>query len=607
MEHTKKQNIIYFYIGGFAVPPLAWLFMGFYVNIFSLRKIFDISLLLPVVYSIFLGAVFVFLSKYLSDIESALHKKDNKTLYGAQKSITHLPKFYLIAVPVFAVVLPITSEPSITVILTFEFFMEWVFGVFIIFLTSIPFFLLMLGSFENAVQDIPPSSSLTDLNLDSKYFLISIPNIVGTFLVTVSTYILIFLKNDQNPDLIYVLFTKSIVIGLFVIGIFILNYYLLRRQILAPIFKLNDFMNNVILSGGNMNSRISIPNRDEFLTIANNFNRLMEFMRQSVIQIDDTTIDMVNATKRLTQATKKHGYTTNKENEIISEFKKNVNQLKVLYDSLTRDSIQNLNVVNKIYAEIHEINIKTTEIIESMESFTEEIRETMVEAQHGEKSLADMRHNMESLFLVYKDIEEVLGFTNDIAEKINLLSLNASIEAARAGELGIGFSVVAKQIAQLSEDTKKSAIDIQQLLVKSSEKMEAGTDQILSGVQTILTLLNGVQGIENEFGKILFNLKDGMKTYKTLENDGETVRHTESTMANLIASQGDKISSLLDLLGTMDSFSRSNIDSLKELSTTVEHNLHFAVDLQKKVSRFQIKNPGIHSEGIYTPERRNIG
>ncbi len=70
------------------------------------------------------------------------------------------------------------------------------------------------------------------------------------------------------------------------------------------------------------------------------------------------------------------------------------------------------------------------------------------------------RENVEHM----KEVSEVIaGFAkviSGIANKTNILSLNASIEAARAGEHGRGFSVVAQEVQSLANQTKNSSAEI---------------------------------------------------------------------------------------------------------------------------------------------------
>ena len=58
------------------------------------------------------------------------------------------------------------------------------------------------------------------------------------------------------------------------------------------------------------------------------------------------------------------------------------------------------------------------------------------------------------------DITSIVDTINLIAERTNLLSLNASIEAARAGDAGRGFAVVAEEIRNLADRSAKATADI---------------------------------------------------------------------------------------------------------------------------------------------------
>jgi hypothetical protein len=70
-----------------------------------------------------------------------------------------------------------------------------------------------------------------------------------------------------------------------------------------------------------------------------------------------------------------------------------------------------------------------------------------------------------------KKINEIMDLIKNIAGQTNMLGLNAAIEAARAGEMGRGFSVVAEEIRKLSDVSKQTAIQINELTRQIEQSM----------------------------------------------------------------------------------------------------------------------------------------
>ncbi|QOY55871.1 hypothetical protein HUE87_06815 [Candidatus Sulfurimonas marisnigri] len=251
--------------------------------------------------------------------------------------------------------------------------------------------------------------------------------------------------------------------------------------------------------------------------------KLLSNANSGTKEFEDVVHDLINNISLLVEQSSKNKdilYTTNEsiENSFLMT-NKNSERLQITYKVLAELVTSLKNVMSKINAN----SAKQNDAVHAM---------NQLNGQAGE-------------------IIKVINFINKIANQTNLLALNAAIEAARAGQQGLGFSVVADEVKQLANKTKKSLIEI-----------SATTKLITQSISTIgsdLELNSQEISDVSEYTKELVEKADSTKNELT-----KTISASESLILNNHEVK-ENLETLLEGMEIITDYSEKNKKSSEDI------------------------------------------
>ncbi|MCB1176368.1 MAG: nitrate- and nitrite sensing domain-containing protein, partial [Leptospiraceae bacterium] len=193
--------------------------------------------------------------------------------------------------------------------------------------------------------------------------------------------------------------------------------------------------------------------------------------------------------------------TASKIKEIVTSLQKasediaeSVDQIKEISENLNKGAEMQASHTEESSSSIEEISSTISLNFENSEKTNSISAKVSKKAEIGAKTVID---NLESM----KEIVKKTSLIEEIAGQTHILAVNASIEAARAKEHGAGFSVVANEVRQLAENSKRVAGEISNLTSQSLKIAEqAGSlfSEMLPEIQSTAELVEGIHFASEE-------------------------------------------------------------------------------------------------------------
>ena len=333
----------------------------------------------------------------------------------------------------------------------------------------------------------------------------------------------------------------------------------LIKTLLKPLDTLNDVVQELSSSEGDLKQRLQVRSNDEFGQVSRNINKFIEKLHEIVKNSKTISTENASISEELSRTAAEVVRNVDAESKIVLTTKESGIALTQEIESSIKEAKTSQALLKKTQHDISAIKQKVEELERTMQI-------TASKEQHLAEKLGHVSQNA-------NEVKDVLGIIRDIADQTNLLALNAAIEAARAGEHGRGFAVVADEVRKLAERTQKSLVEIDATInVVVQSIMDTNTDMTQNAADV------------HALASVSIELQEGMNNIdtiiqKTIEDTYQSVNHFVTT--------AEKVNNMVTEIEKINAISQENVGRIDNVSQASEHLHVMTENLNNELRKFK--------------------
>lgn len=185
-------------------------------------------------------------------------------------------------------------------------------------------------------------------------------------------------------------------------------------------------------------------------------------------------------------------------------------------------------------------------------------------------------------------IEQIVAMITSISEQTELLALNAAIEAARAGEAGKGFAVVAEEVRKLADETKESAMEIQQIVQSIQSFTSDATHSMDANELEVNEGMNKISVVSDVFKQIVFIISEVVEEIESLATTSEQM----SAMSQEVLAASEEIANGTQVASShtqqVAAAAEEQLATTEEILSTSQSLKQLANDLNRLLKQFTV-------------------
>ncbi|MCB1175304.1 MAG: hypothetical protein KDK39_17140 [Leptospiraceae bacterium] len=240
----------------------------------------------------------------------------------------------------------------------------------------------------------------------------------------------------------------------------------------------------------------------EFRQIEENLNELGHQLSEMVTDLSDAHKQIHTAADKLHSSSNSVLEINQSQSATMQETSAAIEELSASTKLIDEAAVRQRNAVDQSTLTMQQMKTFHRELDQYQTLLSESSHSLETSATEGHQSVLDTEERMQSIQSSSTEILKIIGMINEVSERTNLLSLNASIEAARAGEQGKGFAVVAHEIGQLAASSAEYAQRINTLLMEAVRGIEQSSQKSKQSRVVFEHILQGVEQLQARIGSV---------------------------------------------------------------------------------------------------------